>query len=145
MVTLLLTCDRRPLKQMLSSLCREASLMIQKEQNANGFYIFSSGSFALFFCSNIVRISGKETWEAADGGGIRAWSKHLLACLALSCAAGTWGPDITVPTGRWRWSPGKQRTCSKPRIRSVKVDSCVHTKIRMSGSLNNHNCIILQL
>ena len=27
------------------SLCTEASLMIQKEMNAKGFYIFSSGSF----------------------------------------------------------------------------------------------------
>lgn len=27
------------------SLCTEANLMIQKEMNAKGFYIFSSGSF----------------------------------------------------------------------------------------------------
>ena len=71
--------------------------MIQKEQNANGFYIFSSGSFALFFCSNIVRISGKRPGRQQMG----AASKHepsMYWCV--------WYFHVPQEPGGWTsWSP----------------------------------------
>lgn len=66
------------------SLCTEASLMIQKETNANGFYIFSSSSSALFFYSTVVRICGKRAGRHNMGVGIQACTKHLLVCLVFS-------------------------------------------------------------
>lgn len=67
--------------------------MIQKEQNANGFYIFSSGSFALFFCSDIVRISGKRPGRQQHP----SMNQASTGCLVLS--------GLQEPGGRTSWPP----------------------------------------